>query len=108
MCVKYKAVCFIKQAGLAQKYGKKLDIRQINPKAVVHGYNNGSAKKGVAPVEELLRPTVDFVFKRIFGTQENKDLLIDFVNAVFEDSAQPLITDAQLLNPFLEKDALTE
>lgn len=55
---------------------------------------------------ELLRPTVDFVFKRIFGTEENKDVLVDFLNAVFESAGQPQVSTVEILNPFLDKDAL--
>ncbi|OON93848.1 MAG: hypothetical protein ATN31_05230 [Candidatus Epulonipiscioides saccharophilum] len=33
---------------------------------------------------ELLRPTMDFIFKEIFGDEKNKDLLIDFLNAVLK------------------------
>ncbi|OON95102.1 MAG: hypothetical protein ATN31_01990 [Candidatus Epulonipiscioides saccharophilum] len=33
---------------------------------------------------ELLSPTMDFIFKKIFGDEQNKDLLIDFLNAVLE------------------------
>ena len=55
---------------------------------------------------DLLSPKVDFIFKQIFGSEENKDILISFLNAVFEDSGQPLIVNVELLNPFLEKDAV--
>lgn len=57
---------------------------------------------------ELLSPKVDFVFKRIFGAEENQDVLISFLNAVFEDAGQPLIASVEILNPFLEKDALSD
>ena len=57
---------------------------------------------------ELLSPKVDFVFKRIFGAEENQDVLISFLNAVFEDAGQPLIVSVEILNPFLDKDALSD
>ncbi|ADG05608.1 conserved hypothetical protein [Kyrpidia tusciae DSM 2912] len=57
---------------------------------------------------ELLSPKVDFVFKRIFGAEENKDVLVNFLNAVFEDSGEPLVADVEILNPFLDKEALTD
>ena len=57
---------------------------------------------------ELLSPKIDFVFKRIFGAQDNQDVLISFLNAVFEDAGQPLIASVEILNPFLEKDALSD
>ena len=45
-------------------------------------------------------PTVDIVFKKLFGSKKNKNLLIDFLNAVleFEESAQ--IQDLSILNPY--------
>lgn len=33
---------------------------------------------------KFIDPTVDYAFKRIFGTEANKDLLIDFLNAIFK------------------------
>ncbi|MCL4351815.1 MAG: Rpn family recombination-promoting nuclease/putative transposase [Firmicutes bacterium] len=57
---------------------------------------------------DLLNPQVDFVFKRIFGMQENQDVLLSFLNAVFEDSNEPTVSSVEILNPFLEKDAITD
>ena len=55
---------------------------------------------------ELLNPRNDFLFKRVFGSEENRDLLLHFLNAVFEDAHQPRIAQVELLNPFLDKDSL--
>jgi len=30
----------------------------------------------------LINPRVDFAFKKLFGSEENKDILISFINAV--------------------------
>ncbi len=60
------------------------------------------------PGVELMDPPGDFVFKRIFGAEANHDILGSFLNAVFENAGQPLATQVELLNPFLEKDALTD
>ncbi|PSR21414.1 MAG: hypothetical protein C7B45_11160, partial [Sulfobacillus acidophilus] len=46
-------------------------------------------------METLLSPTVDFVFKRIFGTEDNQDVLLAFLNAIFEDSEQPLVDSVE-------------
>ena len=32
--------------------------------------------------ERYINPITDFGFKRLFGTESNKDLLIDFLNAI--------------------------
>ena len=57
---------------------------------------------------ELLDPKVDFVFKRIFGDERNKDVLVHFLNSIFESAHEPLIESVEILNPYLDKDALTD
>ena len=46
----------------------------------------------------LLNPRVDIAFKKIFGTEENKDLLISFINSIVSEEDQ--VTDIELLNPY--------
>ena len=36
-------------------------------------------------VNANILPTSDYVFKRLFGVEKNKDLLIDFLNALSEE-----------------------
>ena len=45
----------------------------------------------------LLNPRVDLAFKKIFGSKENKDLLISFINSVVSEADQ--VVDVELLNP---------
>lgn len=59
-------------------------------------------------MSELLLPKVDFVFKRIFGTEENKDVLITFLNAVFKPAPGKELTDIEILNPYIDKEALSD
>ena len=40
--------------------------------------------------------------------KKNADVLIDFLNAIFEDSDEPLVETVEILNPFIEKDALSD
>ena len=35
--------------------------------------------------QRYLNPLTDFGFKRLFGTEMNKELLISFLNALFHD-----------------------
>ena len=35
--------------------------------------------------EKYINPYTDFGFKKLFGTEMNKDLLISFLNALFHD-----------------------
>lgn len=46
--------------------------------------------------ERYINPYTDFGFKKLFGTELNKDLLISFLNALF--SGKPEITDLTYLN----------
>ncbi|MEI2283980.1 conserved hypothetical protein (putative transposase or invertase) [Paenibacillus polysaccharolyticus] len=54
---------------------------------------------------DLLDPRNDFVFKRIFGSEENKDVLLVFLNRTFAESGDPPLTEIVLLNPYTNKDA---
>lgn len=44
--------------------------------------------KSLPPVGKYIDPLADFAFKKIFGTEPNKDLLIAFINAVFRSRKQ--------------------
>jgi predicted transposase/invertase (TIGR01784 family) len=48
-----------------------------------------------------LNPRVDFVFKLIFGSEENKDILMSFINAIVSEEDQ--VQDLTLKNPFTSK-----
>ncbi len=47
---------------------------------------------------ERISPRVDIAFKKIFGVEENKDLLISLINSVVSDEDQ--VADLTLLNPY--------
>ena len=47
--------------------------------------------------EKYINPYTDFGFKKLFGTETNKDLLISFLNALFNNSERE-IEDIQYLN----------
>jgi len=49
-----------------------------------------------------IRPTVDFVFKMLFGRDENTDLLIHLLNAVL--MPHDPIVEVVILNPFNENE----
>lgn len=48
-----------------------------------------------------INPRVDYAFKKLFGTEENKDLLIGFINAVVSEQDQ--VVDLELKNPYNPK-----
>ena len=53
---------------------------------------------------EMLDPRVDFVFKRIFGSEGNKDVLLAFLNRLFTEAGQPPLQEIILMNPYTDKD----
>ena len=53
-----------------------------------------------------LNPRVDFVFKKLFGTEENKDLLMDLINAFVSEQDQ--VREITIRNPYNEKEFLSD
>ena len=45
-----------------------------------------------------INPRIDLCFKKLFGSSENKDILIDFINSVISEADQ--VVDITLLNPY--------
>ena len=43
--------------------------------------------------QRYVNPYTDFGFKKLFGTELNKDLLISLLNALFDHSAQQTLAD---------------
>lgn len=48
-----------------------------------------------------ISPQVDIAFKKIFGVEENKDLLISLINSIISEEDQ--VADVTLLNPYNPK-----
>ena len=53
-----------------------------------------------------INPRVDIAFKKLFGVEENKDLLISLINSIV--STEDQITDLILLNPYNPKNFRTD
>ena len=45
-----------------------------------------------------INPRVDFAFKKLFGSEENKDLLISLINAIISEEEQ--VVEVELKNPY--------
>ena len=45
-----------------------------------------------------INPRVDFAFKKLFGSEENKDLLISLINAIISEEDQ--VVEVELKNPY--------
>ena len=50
---------------------------------------------------DKITPRVDIAFKKIFGVEENKDLLISLINSIVGEEDQ--VTEVTLLNPYNPK-----
>ena len=50
---------------------------------------------------EKINPRVDIAFKKIFGTEENKDLLISLINSIVGEEDQ--VVEVTLVNPYNQK-----
>jgi predicted transposase/invertase (TIGR01784 family) len=59
-------------------------------------------------MQTLINPQIDCVFKAILGTEENKVLLINFLNAVLAPTDDHKICGVTLLNPFNEKEFISD
>ena len=68
----------------------------IVPQMVEEGSGGGFMAIGISP-------TVDFAFKLMLGSPEHSSVTIHFLNAIL--GGQPKITEVEILNPFLGKDA---
>ncbi len=57
---------------------------------------------------ELLSPKMDFIFKQIFGSEENKEVLVSFLNAVLKPTNDNIITEVSIKNTDVEKEYITD
>jgi predicted transposase/invertase (TIGR01784 family) len=57
-------------------------------------------------IMETISPRVDLAFKKIFGVEENKDLLISLINSIVGKEDQ--VSDVTLLNPYNPKNFKTD
>ena len=53
-----------------------------------------------------LNPRVDFAFKKLFGSEENKDILKPFLNAILPVADQ--VAELELKNPYTLKNFPTD
>jgi len=52
-----------------------------------------------------IRPTVDYAFKKVFGSEENVPVLANLLDAVLKPAAERGPLSLVVMNPFNEKDA---
>ena len=59
-------------------------------------------------IRKYLNPQNDVAFKRIFGTEQNKDILIAMLNSVLKNQLHTPIRQVSFLSPFQEPEALSK
>jgi predicted transposase/invertase (TIGR01784 family) len=53
-------------------------------------------------------PKIDCVFKALLGSEENRALLVHFLNAILGSELPSPVTEVQILNPYNEREYLTD
>ena len=59
-------------------------------------------------MKHKIDPKVDCVFKAILGAEENRNLLIHFLNAILHDELPSPISYVDILNPYNDKEFLND
>ena len=54
-----------------------------------------------------LNPKFDITFKRVFGTEKNKNLLIGFLNQVLKDQIKTTIKSVTFIPPSLDPELIS-
>ena len=57
---------------------------------------------------DLMNPKVDFVFKCIFGNEKQPEILISFLNGVFDLPYEKRIVKVEIENPHLKKEEIED
>lgn len=55
-----------------------------------------------------LNPKNDFIFQRIFGKEENKDILLSFLNAILKPPQEKRLADIEIIKTNLDKERIGE
>jgi predicted transposase/invertase (TIGR01784 family) len=59
-------------------------------------------------MKHRIDPKIDCVFKALLGSEENRNLLVHFLNAVLIEDLTAPITEAEILNPYNDKEFLDD
>ena len=54
-------------------------------------------------METGIDPKVDYAFKRVFGSEENREILLNLLNAVLMSADSRPLQEIEILNPFSHK-----
>jgi predicted transposase/invertase (TIGR01784 family) len=59
-------------------------------------------------MKHRIDPKIDCVFKALLGSVENRNLLVHFLNAILTSDLTAPITEAEILNPYNDKEFLDD
>jgi predicted transposase/invertase (TIGR01784 family) len=59
-------------------------------------------------MKHRIDPKIDCVFKALLGSEENRNLLVHFLNAILANDLAAPITEAEILNPYNDKEFLDD
>lgn len=59
-------------------------------------------------LSKFLNPKNDVAFKRIFGSEKNKDILVHFINDIQEFKGDQIIEDVEFLSPIQDPDIISK
>ena len=59
-------------------------------------------------MKHRIDPKIDCVFKALLGSEQNRNLLIHFLNAILTSDLSAPITEAEILNPYNDKEFLDD
>ena len=59
-------------------------------------------------MKHRIDPKIDCVFKALLGSEENRNLLVHFLNAILADDLVAPISEVEILNPYNDKEFLDD
>ena len=59
-------------------------------------------------MKHRIDPKIDCVFKALLGSEENRNLLVHFLNAILTSDLTAPITEVEILNPYNDKEFLDD
>ena len=59
-------------------------------------------------LKHRIDPKIDCVFKALLGSEENRNLLVHFLNAILADDLTAPISEVEILNPYNDKEFLDD
>lgn len=59
-------------------------------------------------MKHRIDPKIDCVFKALLGSEENRNLLVHFLNAVLAPDLQAPVADVEILNPYNEREFIDD